>query len=159
MKLARTLLLFLFLVVACPLARAQEGRTITQSGPAPEKWYVSMKKLNGREFELIFHLELEKGWHVFVKSNRLDKAYIAPSFAYDQTSGVNFEGETDSKGIIETRKLDKGGVADIYSYKVVYVQKFNARPNSVISGSYTYQVANDNMARPPEKKTFKFKIK
>ena len=161
MKPFKILYLFFCLLTVHTALQAQMPRGTTHSipkAPDPEEWRVTMKKLTGREFELSFHLHLEKGWHVFVKNKNLNKALIAPTFTFDKNEAIVLEGETDSKGIIESKKVEGIGTADMYSYNVVYVQKFIAQPGATISGKYTYQICNDEKAEAPKTKSFKFTV-
>jgi|GEM_PF-3192637 len=121
----------------------------------PALWNVTLKKLGGDKYEVIFHLDLRRGWHVFVKSSMLNKAFIGPTFIFDKNKDIQLVGETEAKGIRSTRKVGDA-MAEVYDYKVLYEQELTAKKGTVISGRYTYQICTDEKAAAPVTKAFRF---
>ena len=137
------------------------GQTIQ----SPARWHWTCKKLQGNEYELVFHLELQKGWHVFadaddhgIKKKKGHEA-VVPTFNFDSNAAVTLEGDVNSKGILETQKLKHLGLVNIYSFKVMYVQKLKTAPGTRLSGTFTYEVCSDEKTLDPITERFDVVIK
>ena len=149
MKPLKWLLLFAILFITGRVSFAQLVKEKAM-------WASELKKKGQHKYEVVFHLELDKGWHVYANTDDSEKGIIAPSFNFERSNDITIVGETKSKGIIETKKLRHKGVVDFYSFKVLYVQEVTAKPGSTISGSYTYRAFNEKTDLPPQTETFKF---
>ncbi len=114
---------------------------------------------NENEYELVFHMTLEKGWFVKADNDYDSVRMKLPKFTYEKSDKYSTIGETVSKGLIEPKKLRRVGIVNMYSYTVLYSQRVTAQPGAVIKGAYTYQVCNDKAAKRTRTENFSIKIK
>ncbi len=124
----------------------------------PAKWRYNLKRSVDSQYQLIFHLELNKGWHVRAH-NEGDTLFLAPDFSFTPNDELQLKGEMKTKGIMEKVKVDSVGTFDVYSYKVLYVQDLAAKKGTKVTGKYTYQVCNDKKCLPVKTEKFAFIMK
>lgn len=123
------------------------------------KWRFEAKKKNGNQYDLIFHLSLPKGWHIFSLNPGGDGSLIAPSFAFDTSSSLKLIGKVTEKGDLITEKMEGiTGRVRMYEGSVDYIQHATYTGNGQITGMLTYQICNDKMCLPPKDKSFVFEI-
>ncbi len=124
------------------------------------KLVCDYKKMgSGNEYELVFHMTLEKGWYVKADNDYDSVKLDLPKFTFDKGGKYTTVGETVSKGLIEPKKLRGVGIVNMYSYTVLYSQRITAEPGAIITGVYTYQLCNDNAAKRTRTEKFSIKIK
>ncbi|HXS35102.1 MAG TPA: protein-disulfide reductase DsbD domain-containing protein [Flavipsychrobacter sp.] len=155
--LKRVLFIFLGVVLAYNNSGAQVA--VTPKISDPTNWSYEVKKVSGNEYELIFHLSLNEGWHIWAIKPGGDGTLIPPTFDFNKNEKVNLVGEVMEKGKSET--VDMEGIDGKVTYltgKIDYVQKIKADVGTKIAGSHEYQVCNNDMCLPPKKKTFTFEI-
>ena len=123
-------------------------------------WTFEAKKKSGNQYELITHLKLEKGWHIYAMKPGGDGTLIAPSITYNANPAVKLTGTVKEKGKLISQNLEgiKGKV-NMYSGTVDYVQTATITGPTTITGSYEYQICNDMMCLPPTTKQFKVAVK
>ena len=146
-----------FLLVAAIFFTTQA--TYAQMIEDPTTWKTEVKMLGGDKYQLIFHLALKTGWHVYVKTKNMDESLIVPSFTFDKNDAVTVTGETMAKGVISTMKVEGMGMISMYTGKVIYTQDITAKKGTKITGSYTYQTCNESTCLPPKTKKFSVVIK
>lgn len=123
-------------------------------------WTYNLRKTKDNKYQLIFHLNLDKGWHVRAFSTENDSMLKAPSFYFNYSEHLTLTGKMEPKGIIENLKPDSvSHPINLYSYKVLYIQPIAAPKGTPISGTYTYQLCNDVKCFSPVTEKFKFKMK
>ncbi len=125
----------------------------------PTTWRYEVKKLQDNNYELIFHLNLEDGWHIWALEPGGDGLQFPPSFNFDKNEHVRLNGTVQEKGSSVTGTMD--GVDGIVTYfhgKVTYRQQVAVSANTTIKGMHEYQVCTDEMCLPPKKKSFSFSI-
>jgi len=135
----------------------------TQPAPTSHaQWKLSSKKINDCEYDLVFTVTLEKGWHTFsinkVKDADLEVFPTAISFKTD--NDFTLVGNlTETK---PTPEFDKTINKTVYLHygNAVFTQrvKLKISGNIKISGRYEYQVCNEVCEKPPYKK-FDFDLK
>ena len=135
------------------------NHSFAQMTPDPAAWKVEVKKKSATAYQLIFHLSLKAGWHVYAKAKGMDESLIVPSFSFDKSSGVTINGEATQQGILVSKNIEGFGPVSMYSDKVIYTQNITAKKGAKITGTYTYQTCNDNMCLPPKTKNFSVVIK
>ena len=126
----------------------------------PTTWKYEVKKISATEYELIFHLDLKKGWHIWSLTPGGDGYEIAPSFTFDKNQKIKLKGKTTEKG--ETITTTMEGIDGKITYlagKIDYVQEVTVSAKATITGKHQYQVCNDRMCLPPKDKDFTFDIK
>ena len=114
------------------------------------------KKLGEGAFEIVFKLNLPKGLYVKANSDYDSTVLDLPKFSFDKNNKYTIVGEAESKGLIETRKIRRAGIVNMYTYTVLYSQRVNAEAGTVVTGTFTYRPCNDHAAR--RRKTEKFSV-
>jgi len=151
----KSLRYFLLIAVALFTGYSSFGQMIAD----PATWKVEVKKKSADTYQLIFHLSLKQGWHVYAKTKGMDESLIVPSFTFDKNSSVTINGEATAKGILVSKNVEGFGPVSTYSDKVIYTQNITAKKGAKVSGSYTYQTCNDSICLPPKTKNFSVVIK
>ena len=145
--LAATLILF--------CAFATEAQIIQD----PTTWSYEVKKMGDKKYDLIFHLKLQEGWHIFSFNPAGDGMSLPPDFAFEHASGVSFSGKVTEHGKIVSKELIPGEKAfKFFENKVDYIQHVAVQGNVVIKGVHEYQVCKESCLAP-KKKSFAFEIK
>ena len=126
----------------------------------PTSWKYEVKKKSATEYQLIFHLDLKTGWHIWSLNVGGDGYEIVPSFNFDNNPKVKFKGKVAEKGKATTTKMEGiDGKVTYLNGKIDYVQDVIVAGNTKMTGKLTYQVCNDKMCLPPKDKGFSFDIK
>lgn len=126
----------------------------------PTQWRYEVKKISTTECQLIFHLTIKKGWHIWSLHPGGDGYQIAPSFTFANNTKITLLGSVEEKGKPITTKMDGiEGAITYFSDKVDYVQRVKVAGTTSITGKLNYQVCNDNMCLPPKDKSFTFIVK
>lgn len=126
----------------------------------PTTWQYEVKKKNATEYQLIFHLNIKDGWHIWSLKPGGDGFQIVPSFTFNKDGMVKMKGKVTEKGKATTSVMDGvDGKVTYLSGKVDYIQEITASGPVTISGKHEYQVCNDKMCLPPTTKNFSFVIK
>ncbi|MBL7719208.1 MAG: hypothetical protein JNL72_10270 [Flavipsychrobacter sp.] len=121
----------------------------------PAEWTVETKKTGADSYDIIFHLKLKTGWHIYSLTPGGDGSLIAPSFKLDNSTGVKLNGAVSEKGKMVKKKMEGiKGVVNYYSGTVDYTQPVTATGTPRVTGSYRYQVCTDEMCLPPKTKKF-----
>lgn len=124
----------------------------------PTKWAVTAKKVKGNEYQVNFHVTLEKGWHLWSLKPGGDGMQLPPEFVFENNPMVKQKGGVSEHG----KKLSKSfdgvdGVVNYFEHAVDYTQLVTATGPAVLDGTYTYQVCDDHQCLRP--KTVPFKVK
>jgi thiol:disulfide interchange protein DsbD len=126
----------------------------------PTTWKYQVKKISATEYQLVFHLDITKGWHIWSMTPGGDGMEIAPSFTFDKNPAVKLKGKTVEKGNATTTKME--GIDGKITYltgEITYTQDVEVRGNAKITGKHTYQVCNDRMCLRPMDRDFVFEVK
>jgi hypothetical protein len=139
-------------------ASAQGARA--QMTEDPTTWKYEVKKKSATEYQLIYHLHLKQGWHIWSLKPGGDGYQIVPSFVLDKNPAVTPVGKVTEKGKITTMAME--GITGKVSYlsgNIEYIQDVKVTGSTKITGKHTYQVCNDRMCLPPKDKNFVFEVK
>ena len=124
------------------------------------KWVFEAKKIKGDQYEIIGHLTLEKGWHVFSMTPGGDGSLIPVEIKFTPNKNVQLKGKITEKGKLVSEKIEGfEGKVNFYYDKVEYKQIATISAPTTISGEYTYYMCNDQMCLPPNTKTFTITVK
>lgn len=139
---------------------AQIIPNVQQQNIDPTKWTYEVKKLDRNEYELIFRVELEKGWHIFSQDPG-DEMLIPPTFTFDENKRVKLTGMMEEKGkLTETEFEGFDNKLRYFEGEAEFIQKITYEGESTtITGEHRYQICNDNMCLPPATKKFEFVMK
>jgi hypothetical protein len=135
------------------------GFATAQAITDPTTWNYEVKKKGVNEYELIFHVTLKDGWHIFSQKPG-DDFLIPPTFVFKNNGTVKLAGKVSERGKLKTERME--GIDNpihYYEGQADFVQVVKARPGARVSGEHEYQVCNNSMCLPPKKKTFEFVIK
>lgn len=151
MKLIKNFLLFIPVLFAIP----SFGQMIED----PTTWKYEVKKKSATEYQLIFHVDIKSGWHIWSLKPGGDGFQIIPSFTFDKNVNVKIKGKISEKGKATTTVMDGvDGKVTYLSGKVDYVQDIVVNGKTKIAGKHEYQVCSDKMCLAPTTKNFSFEI-
>lgn len=127
----------------------------------PTSWKYEVKKKSATQYELIFHLSLKPGWHIWSINPGGDGYLIPPTFEFTESENFSVEGKCTERGNVTTTVMDGiDGKVNYLSGKIDYVQVVTVKKHPLtIKGKNTFQVCNDKMCLPPRDKNFSFQIK
>ncbi len=124
------------------------------------KWTFEAKKKAGKEYELIIHLKLEKGWHVYAMDPGGDGTLIPVDIKFEPASNVKLKGKIAEHGKLVKENVEAfGGIVNYYMNTVDYVQLAEVTGPATIKGTYTYQICTDKTCLPPTTKPFSITVK
>ena len=134
--------------------------SLAQGADDPTTWKYEVKKKSATDYQLIFHLDLKKDWHIWSLHPGGDGYEIAPSFKFDKNAKVKMKGTVTEKGKSTTTKMDGiDGKITYFAGKIDYIQEVTVTGPVKITGEHQYQVCNNKMCLPPKDKDFTFEIK
>jgi len=159
--LKRIFLFFVLSVFTSTVLKAQLGNPL--GGPLSHaQWKLSSKKISDCEYDLLFTVTLEKGWHTFsvVKIKGAEKEVFSTEITFEKNKDYTLVGAlTETTPTSEYDETIKKTVLLHYN-KVVYTQrvKLNTNSNIKITGEYEYQVCKGVCEKPPYE-PFNFDLK
>ncbi len=117
------------------------------------EWKLTSKKINDCEYNLIFTVTMEKGWHTFsiVKIKDADGEVFPTEIIFKPNKDYTLVGNlTETTPTPEYDKTIKKTVLLHYN-KVVFTQriKLNSATKVKISGTYENQVCKEVCEKPP----------
>lgn len=148
------LFLIIFSVLTSTFVKAQLGQL---GGPVSHaQWILSTKKISQCEYDLIFTVTLDKGWHTFsvLKIKGTDGEVFPTQIDFKPNNDYSLIGNlTETKPTPEYDKTIKKTVLLHYN-KVVFTQriKLNSSSKVKISGKYEYQICKESCEGPPYEK-------
>ena len=126
----------------------------------PTTWKYEVKKKSATEYQLIIHVTIKDGWHIWSMKPGGDGSLIAPSFTFAKNSKVKLKGAVTEKGKATTTTMDGiDGKVTYLSGAIDYIQDVTVAGGAKITGTQTYQVCSDRMCLAPKDKDFSFEIK
>ncbi|MCW3102737.1 MAG: Protein-disulfide reductase [Bacteroidetes bacterium] len=143
----------IFFVLTGFALQAQVSRT---------QWKLSTKKVSDCEYDLIFTVTIEKGWHTFsvVQLKGTEGEVFPTQIMFRPAKGYTLVGP-----VSETKpspQYDETISKTVYVHfnKVVYTQRvrLNAEGKVKISGTYENQVCNDQKCETPPSDKFDFDL-
>ncbi len=137
-----------FLLVSALMLIAFSGNS--QMVKDDSKWHFEAKKIKGDQYELIVHLNLPKGWHIYAFKPGGDGSLIAPEITFKKNDHVKLIGPVIERGKLISEVLEGiDGKVNMYKGSVDYVQKATISGSTTVEGGYSYQICNDAMCLPP----------
>ena len=79
--------------------------TFAQGIADPTTWSYEVKKKSAGEYDLIFHVELKDGFHIFSQKPG-DEFLIPPSFKFKNAGAIKKVGKMQEKGKMRTEKME-----------------------------------------------------
>ncbi len=145
----KILSIVVLLLTLCMTAEAQMVEPVHTS--------AEMKILDGIEAELLFHMKIDAGWHVY--SPKVTGGPIAASFHADKMQGAKVIGPLKFRGK-EITKYDEqfGQELQFFENSVTFVQHIRLmEPKYDIDCYLEYGACNDEMCMPPSEVPLKVK--
>lgn len=152
----------MYILIAILLLSVPLKKSFGQSTDDPTTWTFEVKKKSANEYDVVFHLTLKDGWHIWSLNPGGDGYEIPPSFVFDKTDKLELKGKVKEQGKPQTQKVD--GIMKpltFYNGKVDFVQTIKVGSASVkkITGEYQYQVCSEMICLPPKTKKFELELK
>ena len=125
------------------------------------KWTFEAKKKTGNKYDLIVHLKLPKDWHIYSFNPGGDGSLIPPVIKFKGSDKVKLEGKVKESGKLITETVDGiDGAIHMFKGNVDYTQSATITGNTTVTGTYMYQICNEQTCLPPTAdKPFKIDIK
>lgn len=157
MKLFRILILLLgFMVVACNPSKADDIED-------PTDWTVELKQTGEGEYELIYHVTIEKGWYLYSSFLDPNIGPVPTSFYYEDSSNSQFVflGAPTETGDKIYDELDPMWEAQVkkFGLSATFTQKVTATdPNAIVKGYLEFMTCNHEKCLPPDNIDFEFDL-
>ncbi len=137
-------------------------RLFAQGMEDPTTWTYEVKKKTATEYDVIFHVTLKEGWHIWSLKPGGDGFEIAPSFTFDRNEKIQLKGKLKEQGKLVTQKVE--GMPKplaFYNERADFVQTIVIKNGELkqVTGVQQYQVCNEQMCLPPKTKKFVIEIK
>ncbi len=149
----RILSLLLLTLFSAPSVRAQLVED-------PTTWTYEIKKRGEGKYDLIWHLTLKPGWHIWSQNPGGDGLQIPPTFTLDRNALIKTAGSTKESGAGKHTGEMEGvdGIVNYFEGQVDFVQSVTVKGNTRITGKHRYQVCDDKQCLAPKTKPFSFSI-
>ncbi|MEL6134903.1 MAG: protein-disulfide reductase DsbD domain-containing protein, partial [Bacteroidota bacterium] len=125
----------------------------------PVSWSFKTKQLNDTEFELIWEMGVEPGWHVYSQFTGAGGP-VPTSFTFEETLGATIEGKVKEEGNIH-KGFDELFQTDVAYFEgdATFRQKVKLTADkATFSGYVTFMVCDDEKCLPPKDVDFSFSI-
>ena len=123
----------------------------------PSEWKFEAKKKQGNEYDLIFHVNVKNGYHIYSLDPGGDGSFPPPEFNFTKGDNYKLRGKLSEKGERIDETIEDIGTVH-YFKKVDFIQPATITANGKITGKYTYMTCNDQGCLPPKTKTFTFTV-
>ncbi len=126
----------------------------------PTTWKIEAKKKQGSEYQIIFHLKIKEGWHIWSLHPGGDGMQITPAFTFDNNPNLKLRDSVKEYGKKITGPMDGvDGDVSYFEHKVDYIQQVTVSANTKVSGTYSYQVCTMAMCLPGKTVNYSVEIK
>lgn len=118
------------------------------------------RKKDANKYELIVHMKLEKGWHVYSIKPGGDGSLKPAIVSFRPDPKVKYVGGIKERGKLISEVMIEGDPKiNMYADRVDYVQEVTVNGTTTVTGTYEYQICNDRTCLPATKKEFKIVVK
>ncbi len=125
----------------------------------PVEWSYSAKKIGNKQYEVHLTATIEGKWHLYAQD--AGEGPEPTSFIFNKNPLIKLIGKVNEIGKLET-SFDKNfnSTLKYYNKKVDFIQKISLKSSAstVLKGTVTYMVCNDNKCLPPKDVPFSIKI-
>lgn len=126
------------------------------------QWKQSIKKISDCEYDLIYTVTIDKGWHIPSKETikGAEDETFPTSVVFSPGTGYSLVGKlTESKPVSEYDATLKRNIFLHYNY-AVFTQRIrlNSSAKIKISGTYEYQICDNKACNFPPKDVFNFEL-
>jgi len=131
-----------------------------QQNAGPAKWTYESRKAGNGEYKLVFHLSLDKGWHIWSLNPGGDGFQIIPSFTIDRSTTITQKGKVVEQGKTTTTTMEGiDGKVTYLSGNVDYIMTVVAKQPGKVTGKHTFQICDDRQCLAPTDLNFSFDLK
>ncbi|MEM9897713.1 MAG: protein-disulfide reductase DsbD domain-containing protein, partial [Bacteroidota bacterium] len=126
----------------------------------PVDWSYKAKQISDTEFELVFDMEVESGWHVYSQFTGAGGP-VPTTFTFEEKKGATLEGKVGEDGDLH-KGFDELFQTDVSYFEgdAVFTQRVKLTgAEATISGYVTYMVCDDERCLPPTDVDFSFTLK
>jgi thiol:disulfide interchange protein DsbD len=123
----------------------------------PTVWKIEAKKKGPHKYDLVFHVDVKDGWHVYALDPGGDGSFIAPDFHPAKSTHYKVSGKVSEKGKRIDETIEDIGTVHYY-HSADYIVPVTVDTNGEIKGKYGYQTCNDQTCLPPKKLPFSVTI-
>jgi thiol:disulfide interchange protein DsbD len=122
-------------------------------------WTFEAKKKSGNDYELQVHLKLPKDWHIWSMKPGGDGMQTAPEIKFEKNAALKLKSVVKEHGKLIDKIYDGvDGMTHSYHDRVDYTQEATITSNTIIKGTYYYQICNESLCLLPTKKSFSIKV-
>lgn len=142
--------LFILAMIALPFATTAQDVV---------KWNFSAKKTAGRTYEVRFHAEVDKPWHIYSQSSP-EEAATPTKISFSKNPLLALQGKPKEIGKLEEKYEDVFDVTVKYfngNVEFVQVVKLKGEMKTLISGNIEYMACTQQECLPA--KTVPFSIR
>ncbi len=133
--------------------------SFAQRAADPAKWRTEIKKKSATEYQLVFHLSLDKGWHIWSLNPGGDGMQLPPDFSVGYNPDAVVKGKPTEKGKATTTTMDGiNGKVTWLSGNVDYTIDLVVKKPTKIVCKYSYQVCDDRQCLAPVDKEIELNI-
>jgi thiol:disulfide interchange protein len=144
-----------FFLVACCLLLSFTGHT--QFVKDPTVWTFEAKKKQGNNYDLIFHVNVKDGWHVYSLDPGGDGTQPPPEFHLKPAPFYKLVGKMKESGKRVSEHIEELDITINYFTKVDFIQSVEITGNGKITGKYSYMTCKESCL-PTKTKPFIFEI-
>lgn len=122
------------------------------------QWNQEIKKVNDCEYDLIFNVKIDAGWHMYSMKKAGDDGPNPTKITFSKSNDYELVGTTkESKPVEEMDKVFEMKVL-YFVGKATFTQRIKLKTDKKIkiSGKYEYQVCTDEQCKFPPAETFSF---
>ena len=125
----------------------------------PVKWSYTAKKIAEKTYELHIAAILDKNWHIYAQD--AGEGPEPTSFVFTTNPLVKLEGKVKESGkLVKNYDPNFKSVLKYYSTGVDFIQKvkLKTKATTVVNGTVTYMVCNENRCLAPKEVPFSIKV-
>lgn len=125
----------------------------------PVKVESELKRGEGNDAQLVFHMKIDEGWHVYGKQ-KVENGPTPTSINMETMEGAELVGELEYEGELQ-KKYDEVFELDVefFEGEVTFRQKLKLTSDDYnIAGYLEYAACNDQSCLPPTKEEFEYGV-
>src|ERR1044071_1555399 len=103
----------------------------------PSEWKFEARKKKGNEYDLIFHVNVKNGYHIYSLDPGGDGSFPPPEFNFTKGDNYKLKGKPTEKG----KRIDETieDIGTVHYFKTVdFIQPAVINATAKITGKYTY---------------------
>jgi len=122
-----------------------------QSSRGYEKWTSEVRNKGSGKHDLVFHVKIEKGWHLFYYKSGEGMSEL-PGITFKKNEDVVLDGELERYSV----KGSTSGKGEVDEYE--YIQKIKVKRKTNVRAEVAYQLNQRDMCTAPIRVNFEFDV-